>query len=317
MLILTAPLFAYRGLADQARLARAGLLPADAARARACRQFTALKFRTMQVDTDDAAHREYIQATMTASASPTRERPLQARPLGRDHAVRPLAAQDEPRRAAAADQRAPRRHVARRPAAVHRRTRPSTSRRTTSSASSSRPGITGLWQVTARAHSTFGEALDMDVAYARGWSLGLDLRLLCRPRSRSRTGRRRLMRTRDVRRVPTRTVVSGEARPGRRRRPRLLGAEPRAQPARAPGGRGRGRLRPATRARSTRSHGAIRRCADDEASSASSPTRRSRRSRSRRRSRRITSSPRRALEAGKHVFVEKPLAASSTQRRST
>ena len=41
------------------------------------------------------------------------------------------------------------------------------------------PGITGLWQVTARAHSTFGEALDMDVAYARGWSLGLDLRLLC------------------------------------------------------------------------------------------------------------------------------------------
>ena len=41
-------------------------------------------------------------------------------------------------------------------------------------------GITGLWQVTARAHSTFREALDMDVAYARGWSLGLDLRLLVR-----------------------------------------------------------------------------------------------------------------------------------------
>jgi len=41
-------------------------------------------------------------------------------------------------------------------------------------------GITGLWQVTARAHATFREALDMDVAYARGWSLGLDLRLMCR-----------------------------------------------------------------------------------------------------------------------------------------
>jgi len=41
-------------------------------------------------------------------------------------------------------------------------------------------GITGLWQVTARGHSTFGEALDMDVAYVRGWSLGLDLRLLFR-----------------------------------------------------------------------------------------------------------------------------------------
>jgi lipopolysaccharide/colanic/teichoic acid biosynthesis glycosyltransferase len=41
-------------------------------------------------------------------------------------------------------------------------------------------GLTGLWQVAARARATFGESLDMDVAYARGWSLGLDLRLLCR-----------------------------------------------------------------------------------------------------------------------------------------
>ena len=41
-------------------------------------------------------------------------------------------------------------------------------------------GITGLWQVSARANSTFGEALDMDVAYVRGWSLGLDLRILLR-----------------------------------------------------------------------------------------------------------------------------------------
>ena len=39
-------------------------------------------------------------------------------------------------------------------------------------------GITGLWQVTARANCTYGEALDMDVAYVRGWSIGLDLRLL-------------------------------------------------------------------------------------------------------------------------------------------
>jgi lipopolysaccharide/colanic/teichoic acid biosynthesis glycosyltransferase len=41
-------------------------------------------------------------------------------------------------------------------------------------------GITGLWQVTARSRATFVEALDLDVAYARGWSLGLDLRLLAR-----------------------------------------------------------------------------------------------------------------------------------------
>jgi undecaprenyl-phosphate galactose phosphotransferase len=41
-------------------------------------------------------------------------------------------------------------------------------------------GITGLWQVTARAHSTFGEALELDVSYARNWSLALDLVLILR-----------------------------------------------------------------------------------------------------------------------------------------
>lgn len=41
-------------------------------------------------------------------------------------------------------------------------------------------GITGLWQVTARARSTFGEALDLDVAYVRSYSIWLDLKLLLR-----------------------------------------------------------------------------------------------------------------------------------------
>jgi exopolysaccharide biosynthesis polyprenyl glycosylphosphotransferase len=43
-----------------------------------------------------------------------------------------------------------------------------------------RPGMTGLWQVTARAHASFAEALEMDVAYVRDWSLALDLWLLLR-----------------------------------------------------------------------------------------------------------------------------------------
>ena len=42
------------------------------------------------------------------------------------------------------------------------------------------PGITGLWQVTARAHAGFAEALEMDVAYVRSWSIGLDLSLILR-----------------------------------------------------------------------------------------------------------------------------------------
>ena len=41
-------------------------------------------------------------------------------------------------------------------------------------------GMTGLWQVAARAHATFKEALDLDAAYARNWSFRLDLSLLAR-----------------------------------------------------------------------------------------------------------------------------------------
>ena len=41
-------------------------------------------------------------------------------------------------------------------------------------------GLTGLWQVSARARSTFVEALDLDVLYAQSHSLGLDVRLLLR-----------------------------------------------------------------------------------------------------------------------------------------
>src|SRR5438105_13759331 len=39
-------------------------------------------------------------------------------------------------------------------------------------------GITGLWQVKARARSPFVEALEMDVLYARSWSFGRDIMLL-------------------------------------------------------------------------------------------------------------------------------------------
>jgi lipopolysaccharide/colanic/teichoic acid biosynthesis glycosyltransferase len=50
-------------------------------------------------------------------------------------------------------------------------------------------GLTGLWQVRARSHSTFSEALDLDVLYAQSWSLGLDLSLLLRtPIQLLRTG---------------------------------------------------------------------------------------------------------------------------------
>ena len=40
------------------------------------------------------------------------------------------------------------------------------------------PGITGLWQVTARRDRSFQTGMDLDIEYIRRWSLGLDLRIL-------------------------------------------------------------------------------------------------------------------------------------------
>lgn len=40
------------------------------------------------------------------------------------------------------------------------------------------PGMTGLWQVTARRDPSFQAGMDLDIEYIRRWSLGLDLRIL-------------------------------------------------------------------------------------------------------------------------------------------
>ena len=143
------------------------------------REFTVLKFRTMRVDADEARHRDFIEATMDASVAPESNGLFK---LDRGSEVTRVGAflrrtsLDElpqlwnvlrgemslvgPRPCIPYETQFFRQHHFERflvPA-----------------------GLTGLWQVTARAHATFGEALDMDVAYARGWSLGLDLNLLLR-----------------------------------------------------------------------------------------------------------------------------------------
>jgi lipopolysaccharide/colanic/teichoic acid biosynthesis glycosyltransferase len=41
-----------------------------------------------------------------------------------------------------------------------------------------KPGITGLWQVSGRSRVTFDDMVRLDLQYARGWSLWLDLRIL-------------------------------------------------------------------------------------------------------------------------------------------
>jgi len=42
------------------------------------------------------------------------------------------------------------------------------------------PGLTGLWQVTARRDPSFQRGMELDREYIRTWSLGLDLRILMR-----------------------------------------------------------------------------------------------------------------------------------------
>jgi exopolysaccharide biosynthesis polyprenyl glycosylphosphotransferase len=141
------------------------------------REFTALKFRTMRADTDDAPHREYIRQTMSSAATPNGNGLYK---LDRSDAVTPFG---QWLRKTSLDElpqlinvlRGEMSLVGPRPCIPYETDsfKPHHFERFGVPA-----GITGLWQVTARAHSTFGEALDLDVAYARGWSLGLDLSLL-------------------------------------------------------------------------------------------------------------------------------------------
>jgi exopolysaccharide biosynthesis polyprenyl glycosylphosphotransferase len=143
------------------------------------REFEALKFRTMRVDVDDRAHRDYIRATMSSGAETGAngvyklDRSDSVTRVGRW--LRKTSLDELPQLINVL--RGEMSLVGPRPCLAYETEsfHPHHFERFEVPA-----GITGLWQVTARATSTFGEALDMDVAYARGWSLGLDLRLLCR-----------------------------------------------------------------------------------------------------------------------------------------
>ena len=177
-LLLLAPLFAYVAI----RIKRDSPGPVFFRQTRLglnMRPFTALKFRTMRIDADDSVHREYIRQTMSASASVGAnglyklDRRDAVTPFG--HWLRETSLDELPQLVNVL--RGEMSLVGPRPCIDYETEHfaPHHFERFLVPA-----GMTGLWQVTARAHSTFGEALDMDVAYARGWSLGLDLRLLLR-----------------------------------------------------------------------------------------------------------------------------------------
>jgi exopolysaccharide biosynthesis polyprenyl glycosylphosphotransferase len=143
------------------------------------REFTVLKFRTMRDGTDDAPHREYVRQIINTDALPG---PNNLYKLDRQDSVTPVGRW---LRKTSLDELPQLLNVLRgdmslvgpRPIIPYELElfSPHHYERFLVPA-----GLTGLWQVEARAHSTFGEALELDVAYARGWSFGLDLRLLLR-----------------------------------------------------------------------------------------------------------------------------------------
>jgi exopolysaccharide biosynthesis polyprenyl glycosylphosphotransferase len=142
------------------------------------REFTLFKFRTMRNGTDETPHREYVKQIMTADALPSSnnlyklERPEVTR-VGRW--LRAISLDELPQLLNVL--RGDMSLVGPRPCIRYELElfQPHHFERFLVPA-----GLTGLWQVEARAHSTFREALDLDVVYARGWSIGLDLRLLLR-----------------------------------------------------------------------------------------------------------------------------------------
>lgn len=143
------------------------------------REFTLLKFRTMREGTDDAPHREYLKQIMKVDALPSSNNLYK---LDRTDVVTRVGSW---LRKTSLDElpqllnvfRGEMSLVGPRPAIPYELElyAPHHFERFNVPA-----GLTGLWQVEARAHSTFGEALDLDVVYTRRWSLGLDLRLLLR-----------------------------------------------------------------------------------------------------------------------------------------
>jgi exopolysaccharide biosynthesis polyprenyl glycosylphosphotransferase len=177
-LIVSAPFFAYAAWRIR-RESPGPVLFRQERLGEALRPFTMFKFRTMRADTADDEHRAFIRETMSSSALPNTNGIYK---LDRDKAVTPFGRW---LRKTSLDELPQLINVLRGEMSLVG-PRPCLRYETEHFEAhhferfAVPPGMTGLWQVTARAHSTFGEALDMDVRYARGWWLGLDLWLLLR-----------------------------------------------------------------------------------------------------------------------------------------
>ena len=178
LLVLTAPLIAYialrvRGTSPGPVMFRQERLGLN------MKPFKMLKFRTMYADTDHSVHRDYIEKAMDTSIAPNANGLYK---LDRDDAITSVGRW---LRRTSLDElpqlvnvfRGDMSLVGPRPCIDYETEffQPHHFERFVVP-----QGITGLWQVEGRALMTPREALDLDVAYVRGWSLRLDLSLMLR-----------------------------------------------------------------------------------------------------------------------------------------
>jgi len=141
------------------------------------RPFTALKFRTMRSDTSSTDHRDYLRRAMSTDAAPEEgglyklERPDVVTRAGQ--VLRKTSLDELPQlwNILRGDMSL----VGPRPCIPYETELFEEHHFERFSVPA---GLTGLWQVTARAHSPFAEALELDVLYARSWSFWGDIALL-------------------------------------------------------------------------------------------------------------------------------------------
>ena len=178
LLVVTAPLFAFAAW----RIRRDSPGPVIFRQTRlgaGMREFTMLKFRTMAAHTDAAPHQEYIERAMNGEVSADdgllQKLDRQDVITGPGRWLRRSSLDELPQLINVL--RGEMSLVGPRPCIPYETAHfaPHQFERFSMPA-----GITGLWQVTARGHATFAEALEMDVVYVRDWSLRLDGSLLAR-----------------------------------------------------------------------------------------------------------------------------------------
>jgi len=147
------------------------------------RRFSFLKFRSMYVNSSAAVHQEYVRGLIQGKGQPHKgigargpvykiTRDSRVTPLGRW--LRKTSLDELPQflnvlkgEMSLVGPRPPIPYELEAYDAWHRRR-----------LLEAKPGVTGLWQVSGRSRTTFDEMVRLDLRYAQGWSLWLDLCIL-------------------------------------------------------------------------------------------------------------------------------------------